>query len=218
MPPLAFDGALSLASAWILGLSTGLTLCALSCVPAMGSWALARAGGGLQALGDTVLFLAGRVTGYTLLAGGAAWLGQTLLLWREAWPVEAILGVALIASGMLLAWPRRSGQCAGSHGRRGESWPPFFLGLSLSLIPCPPLAALLSASANAADWLHGALLGGAFGVGAALSPVLLIAPLFGLFGKSLTTAQPWLARWTRLAGAAALVALGVARLLGGGAA
>lgn len=46
------------ASAWLLGLSLGLTACTVTCLPYMGAWMLARERA--SALPDTIAFLAGR--------------------------------------------------------------------------------------------------------------------------------------------------------------
>nr|CRH04333.1 Putative Cytochrome c biogenesis protein, transmembrane region, DsbD [Candidatus Magnetococcus massalia] len=211
MPLDPLTGSLTLLSAWVLGLSTGLTLCALSCMPTIGSWVLARSGGGGQALGDTLLFLSGRVTGYAMLAGVAAGVGQALMQWREHIPAEAILASALIIAGAMLLKPQRG--CPKSRCQTEARWPTFLIGLGMSLVPCPPLAALLSASANVSTIFQGALLGGAFGVGAAISPVLIVAPLFGLFGKSMVTAQPWLAHWIRRTGGVVLILLGLFKVI-----
>jgi thiol:disulfide interchange protein DsbD len=85
--------------------------------------------------------------------------------------------------------------------------PPFLLGFSLSL------AALLAASAYTGEALAGASYGAWFGVGAAVTPLVLVVPIVGLSGRRLRGAQPQLLRWLTIGAGVALVALRLRRLL-----
>ena len=60
-------GQVTLATVWLLGVSMGLTACTVTCLPFMGTWALGRASGHREAYLPTAVFLAGRVTTYTVL-------------------------------------------------------------------------------------------------------------------------------------------------------
>lgn len=197
---------------WLLGLSMGLTACTVTCLPFMGAWVLGRGGGNRAALRDTGVFLLGRVTAYSLLGGLAgalgAWLTQTL----SGGVGNLFVGVASIIAGVWLLLPaRRNGSC--SAARNGAGTPPFLLGFSLSLTPCAPLASLLAACALSGGAWPGIGYGLSFGLGAALTPLLVIVPLLGIFGQTLREGRQWLGRWLRWGAAAVLVAIGVRRLL-----
>jgi thiol:disulfide interchange protein DsbD len=53
----------------------------------------------------------------------------------------------------------------------------------------------------------------AFGLGAALTPLLILLPLISLLGKNLRDNRAWITRWIRWGAAAVLILLGLRRLL-----
>lgn len=197
---------------WLLGVSLGLTACTATCLPFMGTWILGRGGSQGQALRDTTLFVSGRILAYSLLgaiAGGAGmWLSQAL----RGGTGNAVIGLSSIAAGL---WLLRSGKVHAPCGvaRGSGSTPPLMLGFSLSLTPCAPLASLLAVCAAAGSIKLGMVNGVAFGLGAALTPLLILLPLISLLGKNLRDNREWLTRWIRLGAAAVLLLLGVRRLL-----
>ncbi|MDD5181266.1 MAG: sulfite exporter TauE/SafE family protein [Gallionellaceae bacterium] len=198
-------------SIWLLGVSMGLTACTVTCLPFMSSWVLGR--GGPQALvwRDAGLFISGRIAAYSMLgglAGGAGlWLGQML----KSGAGHVLIGGASIAAGLWLLRARPHAPCG--VARAAGSSPPFMLGFALSLTPCAPLASLLALCAAAGSVGHGLSNGLAFGLGAALTPLLVLLPLVGLLGKSLRDNREWLTRWIRYGAALVLIAIGIRRIL-----
>ncbi len=219
-------GQVSLATVWLLGVSMGLTACTVTCLPFMGTWALGRASGRREALLHTGVFLAGRVATYTLLAAiaGAAGLGLAKAL-GGAWGNVAI-GSASVLAGLWLLTSASRRRCAAAaalpmpaqvlpvkiYRRRSDSLPPLFLGAALSLTPCAPLASLLALAAHAGSAAQGAGYGLAFGLGAAMTPILVLVPLAGRVGRELRSERPWLTRWLLWGAAAVLIGLGLRRL------
>lgn len=216
-------GQVTLATVWVLGVSMGLTACTVTCLPFMGTWALGRASGPREAYLHTAVFLAGRVTTYTVLAAlaGAAGLGLAQAL-GGTWG-NVVIGIASIFAGLwLIAKP--AGKTCGAvapaltfttvqvHRRKADSLPPLFLGAALSLTPCTPLASLLALAAHAGSATQGAAYGLAFGLGAAMTPILVLVPLAGRLGRELRTGRAWLSRWLLWCAAAVLIILGVRRL------
>ncbi len=217
----AAAGGVGLATVWLLGVSMGMTACAVTCLPFMGTWALGRASGRGEAFAHTAVFLAGRVLAYTLLAALAGALGGGLARSLGGAPGNAAIGAASVAAGLwLLARPARgcgprepatTAPLRRYSGRR-DSLPPLLLGAALSLTPCTPLASLLALAANAGDVPRGAAYGLAFGLGAAVTPMLLLVPLAGRLGRELRSGRGWLARWLLWGAAGVLVILGLRRL------
>lgn len=196
----------------LLGISVGLTACTVACLPFIGTWVLGRAAGGGEAAKDISLFIAGRLLGYAILGGIAGAAGE--------WLADALRGpagnVAIGASGLLAGWwlagrPSPAGAC--SAAKDGGRAPPFLLGLSLSLTPCAPLSSLLVASALAANPLDGAGYGLVFGIGAGITPLVLVVPLLGTFGRRMRQGKAWLGRWLRLGSGGVLMAIGLRRLI-----
>jgi len=202
----------SLFAVWLLGVSLGLTACTATCMPFMGSWVLGRGGSQFEVLRDTVLFVTGRILAYTLLgaiaAGAGTWLAQAM----RGGTGNLFIGAASIAAGVWLlrsANPHRPCNAA----RNAGTTPPLLLGFSLSLTPCAPLASLLAVCAAAGNIGWGMANGVAFGLGAALTPLLILLPLINLLGKNLRENREWITRWIRWGAAAVLTLLGVRRIL-----
>lgn len=216
-------GEVTLASVWLLGVSMGLTACTVTCLPFMGTWALGRASGQREAYLHTAVFLAGRVITYTVLAAlaGAAGLGLAQAL-GGIWG-NLVIGSASIFAGLWLLAKPANKPCGAVQPaptvtpihfqRKTDSLPPLFLGAALSLTPCTPLASLLALSAHAGSALHGASYGLAFGLGAAMTPILVLVPLAGRLGRELRAGRTWLSRWLLWSAAAVLIVLGLQRVL-----
>lgn len=123
-----------------------------------------------------------------------------------------VIGLASIAAGI---WLLRAGEphlpCGVARG--AGSTPPLLMGFSLSLTPCAPLASLLSVCAAAGSVRLGMANGMVFGLGAALTPLLILLPLISLLGKSLRDNREWMTRWIRWGASVVLILLGLRRLL-----
>jgi thiol:disulfide interchange protein DsbD len=202
----------SLFAVWLLGVSLGLTACTATCLPFMGTWVLGRGGSQLQALRDTALFVTGRILAYTLLgaiaAGAGTWLAQVM----RGGTGNFFIGAASIAAGLWLLQSSKAHEPCNASRKAGGT-PPLVLGFSLSLTPCAPLASLLAVCAAAGSIGWGMANGVAFGLGAALTPLLVLLPLISLLGKNLRDNRAWLTRWVRWGAAAVLIVLGVRRIL-----
>jgi thiol:disulfide interchange protein DsbD len=222
MPEELAAGQVTLATLWLLGVSMGMTACTVTCLPFMGTWALGRASGRGEAFLHTSVFLAGRVLTYTLLAALAGAVGVGLAKALGGSLGNAVIGGASIVAGLWLL-RRPAASCGGVPPRltlprpvrfrkRGDSLPPLFLGAALSLTPCTPLASLLALAASAGSAPQGAAFGLAFGLGAAMTPIIVLVPLAGRLGRELRSGRAWLACWLVWAAAAVLVVLGLRRL------
>jgi thiol:disulfide interchange protein DsbD len=214
-------GQVTLATVWLLGVSMGLTACTVTCLPFMGTWALGRASGQGEAFLHTGVFLAGRVMTYTLLAAlaGAAGLGLARAL-GGAWG-NGVIGAASVLAGLWLLARRKVSRCNTATAttqpihfrRKADSLPPLFMGAALSLTPCVPLASLLALAAHAGSAQAGAAYGLAFGLGAAMTPILVLVPLAGRLGQEMRKGREWLARWLIWGAALVLIVLGLRRLM-----
>lgn len=222
MPELESGGQIGFFTIWLLGASMGLTACTVTCLPFMGTWAFGRASGTREAFQHTLIFLGGRVLAYTLLAAsaGLAGLGLAKAL-GGTWGNLAIASVSVMSGLWLVYRARQPAACTGTtrpsgsqplHFRRkGDSAPPMALGAALALTPCTPLASLLALAAQSGSAASGAGYGLAFGLGATMSPILILVPLAGRLGRELKLGRGWLGPWMmRLAGMV-LIVLGLRR-------
>jgi cytochrome c-type biogenesis protein len=202
----------TLLSVWLMGISVGLTSCAATCLPFLGTWTLGRGRGGWAALLDTALFLAGKIVAYSALGAGAGLLGRWLTEILSGGLGHWAIGLSSLIAGIWLMLPKKGAATCRST-RHGENIPPFLLGFSMSLVPCAPLASLLALSALTGEFGQGAGYGALFGLGTALTPLLVIMPLVGIMGRNLVLDRPWLGRWLRIGAGATLCLLGFRRLL-----
>jgi cytochrome c-type biogenesis protein len=199
-------------SVLLMGVSVGLTSCAATCLPFLGTWTLGRGRGGWSAFTDTAFFLAGKILAYALLGAGAGYLGHWLTDSLSGGVGHIAIGISGIIAGAWLMVPKRkSSQCPPK--KKGASLPPFLLGFSMSLVPCAPLTSLLALSAMTGQTFQGAQYGALFGIGTALTPLLVIMPLVGVMGKIIIQDRPWLGKWMRLMAGATLCILGLRRLM-----
>jgi sulfite exporter TauE/SafE len=197
-------------SAWLLGLSVGLTTCTAVCLPYLGTWALGQGQGGRAATWDTTAFAGGKIVAYALLGATAALIGEQLLGLLKGDIGHWLIGITAIGAGIWLLLPHAPyRQCGLSRAQHGS---PFMLGFALSFTPCAPLAALLAASAGAGNVMQGGLYGLLFGLGAALTPLFIVIPLLGAFGRRLQAERPWLGPWLLRGGGLVLVVIGLYRL------
>lgn len=214
-------GEISLATVWLLGVSMGLTACTVTCLPFIGTWTLGRASGQREAFLHTGVFLGGRVFTYTVLAtvAGAAGLGLAKAM-GSTWG-NALIAAASIQAGLWLLLKPAGKACAAAakpalvpirFQRRGDSLPPLFFGAALSLTPCTPLASLLALAANTGSAAQGAAYGLAFGLGAAMTPIIVLVPLAGRLGREIRAGRAWLGRWLAVGAALVLIVLGLRRL------
>ncbi len=121
-----------------------------------------------------------------------------------------LIGFASILADVWLIRHRQAHRHCGLSRR--QHLHPLLLGFSLSFIPCAPLTALLSACAAAGSLEQGMAYGFMFGLGAALTPLLIILPLLGRFAQHLRLSQPWLAHWLSVFGGSVLIVMGLYRI------
>jgi len=138
------------------------------------------------ALLEVLSYSAARITAYALIGGAAGAFGRIFhdlldsALARSVPPV--LFGAVLVAIALGALFYRDGGPCAGLHQllvrRRGGAM--FTAGLMTALMPCPILLAVVSVATASGSPLYGALSAGAFGLGTAIAPPLLVGPLLGM--------------------------------------
>ena len=198
-------------SVWILGITVGFTACTASCLPFMGSWVMSRNLGLKGGFIDAGLFSFGKIAAYATLGGAAGLMGEILIQYLRSGMGNVLIGTASIFAGLWLIRnlnkKHRACGLKDSHNMH-----PFLLGYSLSFIPCAPLAALLAACAAAGSFGLGMAYGFVFGLGAALTPLLIILPLLGKLGQEIRSRNPWIKQWLVWFGSSVLVAIGTYRV------
>ncbi len=209
------------------GLLYGIVVCTASCLPIVTSYIAGVGAGFGKGVKITLIFNSGRVLAYALI-GGLIGLFSGLLRFFISDAVispfqiysSLAFGIVTIVIGVSIFLKARKPCNCDSHdaknnfttvkiGRFGFDVGAFSLGLSRGLIVCPPLIALLIYSVPFANPLGSVGIAVLFGLGTALSPILLLG---GVTGWLLNKA-PLFQKWISIAGGSVLIILGIVTMV-----
>ncbi|MEM2099278.1 MAG: sulfite exporter TauE/SafE family protein [Candidatus Bathyarchaeia archaeon] len=212
--------------AFVVGILYGLTFCTSSCLPYIASYIAGTGADFRKSVIITLTYNVGRITAYASIGAILSLLSGTFRLFIDEKAMALFreyssyaFGIITIAVGLSLLQKNRafSSGCI-SQGKKQPAFTSkyrrldvqaFLLGLSRGLVICPPLVLLLSYSVPfevpAASFAIALL----FGIGTALSPLLLLG---GVTGWLLSKA-PLFSKWLHLGGAAFLILLGASTII-----
>jgi sulfite exporter TauE/SafE len=205
------------------GLFYGLALCTASCLPVVAGY-IAGVGSGFRgSIKLTMIFNGGRVAAYALIGALIGLFGgllTSILPEAALWPFQMYsslaFGLVTIIIGIWIMLKARKPACSCSgqdthkmaaltkRGRFGVDFGAFSLGFTRGLIICPPLILLLTTSLTLTSPAGSFAIAILFGVGTAISPMLLLG---GVTGWLLSKA-PLFRRWVSIAGGIFLIMLG----------
>ncbi len=171
-------------SLFSLGLMYGTTVCSLTCLPYLGPLLLCTGNGFRDGVTSSLIFVAGKLLSYLILGGIAAYLGHVLNI-NDVIPVHFIAGLTLVTVGLSLPFMNRGGQCHRRGEITGRGVSLFLLGVSTSLIPCPPLATVFMLAARKGVIVSGIAYGLIYGMGIVLSPLILTGGVISLVSQRL---------------------------------
>ena len=208
------------------GFIYGFVFCTSACLPYVAGYIAGVGAGFRRGIAITLTYNAGRIAAYAVIGAAVAalsglfrvLLSETTLLPFQAYSSIAFGFVTIIIGASIILKSRsnkcdnpnlNSGQANLSKPARGIDIRAFFLGLSRGLVLCPPLIALLVYSLAFATPIDGLILAVLFGLGTALSPLLLIG---GATGWLLSKA-PLYRKWISLVGACVLIVFGFGTML-----
>jgi sulfite exporter TauE/SafE len=165
-----------------MGVFYGLTLCSLACLPLVTPYVFATQPSFRKGFDATAIFIFARIAGYTLLGALAALAGKTVLEHVGLQQPMIFAGLLVLGIGFaVLLKPRKA--CLKSHDTplRGLRFPGHMaiLGFATSLMPCPPLYAVMLYAATTQSIAIGALLAFLFGVGTLASPLYYLGGAAG---------------------------------------
>jgi sulfite exporter TauE/SafE len=205
-----------------LGLFSGLAFCTSACLPYVASYIAGIGAGFRRGVLVTAIYNFGRIAAYAIVGASIAVmrfsLDDAFFIAYQDYALVA-LGIVSIAIGASVILKSRKPSCSGcaveNSGKTGGNrlagrfdLRAFSLGLTRGLIVCPLLAQVLLISVTSAAPVDSFFIALLFGVGTALSPLLLFA---GVTGWLLNKAPLW-RKWIQVAGGAVLVLLGISAL------
>jgi thiol:disulfide interchange protein DsbD len=206
------------------GLLYGLAVCTASCLPYIASYIAGVGAGFRKSVGLTMIFNSGRIVAYSLIGCAVGLFSGLFRLFVsgsvtspfQTYSAIAFGALTIVIGASIILKSRKPCECNPKNtqnltepaktGRFGFDFKAFTLGLSRGLILCPPLVALLIYSLPFSTPLGSVGLAFLFGLGTALSPMLLLG---GVTGWLLNKA-PLLRMWISIGGAGVLILLGLA--------
>jgi sulfite exporter TauE/SafE len=205
-----------------VGLLYGIAFCTSACLPYIASYIAGIGAGFRKGITVTLIYNSGRITAYALIG---ATIGM-LKLFVDAPFLSSFqkysslaFGVVTVVIGIsiLLKSRKSSYTCNMENGKNlgakklTERFDvrAFVLGLTRGLIVCPPLLLLLMYSIPFAAPIDSFFLAVLFGLGTALSPILLLG---GVTGWLLNKA-PLFRKWISIVGAGILIVLGLSTFI-----
>ncbi len=208
------------ANALASGFLFGLVVCTSSCLPYIAGYIAGINADFRKGLLVTFIFNLGRVASYALIGTAVGIfklaISDAVLVSFQQYSAPAF-GVVSIIIGIIILYRTRKPSCCEKENKSVGSnrfvsrvnIGAFSLGFSRGLIVCTPLMALLAYSIPFASPIDSFALATLFGLGTALSPILLLG---GATGWLLNKA-PLFRKWISIAGSAVLIILGIIAII-----
>jgi thiol:disulfide interchange protein DsbD len=210
----------------VSGLLYGLVACTSTCLPYIASYIAGTGAGFRKGVLATLTFNSGRIVAYALIGGLIGVFSSLFWSFTDSSAVSPFqtystiaFSVVTVLIGANLLYKTRKPSCDCKVAAKPLSstqkisgrfdFGAFTLGLSRGLILCPPLIALLVYSVPFGNAVDGTIFAVLFGLGTAISPMLLLG---GVTGWLLNKA-PLLQKWIAIAGAVVLILLGISTLI-----
>jgi thiol:disulfide interchange protein DsbD len=214
------------------GLLYGLVACTATCLPYLASYIAGTGADFRRGFFVTLTFNSGRIIAYTLIGAAIGLFSGLLHIFADETAFSAFqaystlaFSIVTILIGAILLYKNRKPACscklsplntnpaAVNHSKkqilRRFDVGAFTLGLSRGLVLCPPLIAFLLYSIPFARPIDSIAFAALFGLGTAISPMLLIGSVTGwLLNKA-----DLLRRYITLAGALIIIILGISTLI-----
>jgi cytochrome c-type biogenesis protein len=209
-------------AALVGGFVYGVVACTPTCLPYIAGYIAGINAGFRRGITATVTFNLGRITAYAIIGAAVGAfkfvLDESLTITLQSY-MSIAFSIVTVAIGVLLLvrYKEPACNCAAEAktvpGKQGFTsrfdFSAYTLGFSRGLILCAPMLALVGYAIVYASPVDSVLLATLFGVGTAVSPIILLA---GATGWLLNKA-PLFRKWISRLGAVSLIALGAITLV-----
>ncbi|MGW8161900.1 MAG: urease accessory protein UreH domain-containing protein [Desulfobulbales bacterium] len=188
----------------------GFTVCSLSCLPTLGIYLMGTGHTFRDGLVGGLYFVAGKLLVYGTWGGVAALLGRMIDIsilqgkWMGLFVILAALAMPLTA------YSKTKAPCDCKQSRQqGGRLPLLMLGASTSLVPCPPLAAVLLLAAHKGSVMTGISYGLLFGSGLLISPLVAAGGSMALISGVIRRKVTWIGPYLQGCAVAVLLIMGL---------
>ena len=194
----------------ILSLSIvyGFTVCSLACLPPLSVYLMGTGRTFTDGLVGGFYFVAGKMLVYGTWGGLAGGFG---MLFGVPTIQNRWMGIFIIVTGLaipLAARTKTACNCLGP-GKHGRRFPLLLLGASTSLVPCPPLAAILLLAAHKGSVLTGIGYGLVFGAGLIVSPLMAASGSMALISGVIRQKVSWIGPYLQGSAMVILLFMGI---------
>ena len=194
----------------ILSLSIvyGFTVCSLACLPPLSVYLMGTGRTFTDGLVGGFYFVAGKMLVYGTWGGLAGGFG---MLFGVPTIQNRWMGIFIIVTGLaipLAARTKTACNCLGP-GKHGRRFPLLLLGASTSLVPCPPLAAILLLAAHEGSVLTGIGYGLVFGAGLIVSPLMAASGSMALISGVIRQKVSWIGPYLQGSAMVILLFMGI---------
>ena len=169
------------AGLFTLGLIYGTTVCSMTCLSYLGPYLLGTGDGFRDGVISSLSFGLGKICCYVFLGGLAGYLGREL----TSSPAQTLtMGIILI--GVAISMPFVTKKSCRNKCHQGSKRATLLtLGAATSLVPCPPVLAILTLAASQGSMVTGMGFGLFYGLGIIISPLLLVGGGLSLVSQKL---------------------------------
>jgi cytochrome c-type biogenesis protein len=191
-------------TALLTGVLSGISYCTAGCSPFLSTYIMGTTEGILNGVKSFLAFTVGRIFMYAALGFAWGYIGIELVD-RET-PgfqyVSLVYSIVLILIGLLIFIRSVSGNCMKSNEKTGECrFIPrhiitnptihlFVVGMTFALIPCPPMLGIFVYSLQMPSVISSSIIMTLFGIGTAVSPLVIISAVSGLLSKKIKAEAP----------------------------
>lgn len=169
------------AGLFTLGLTYGLTVCSLTCLPFLAPYLMGTGQGFKTGMVNSVCFLAGKLMVYAAMGGVAAYIGQAFDFGTKG---QLIMGLVLIGAALSMPYTNRR-KCKTGCRKDHKNISMIAMGAGSSLAPCPPLAAIFMLAAQRGSVVMGVSYGLIYGLGLLVSPLIIAGGSLSFMSSSI---------------------------------
>jgi thiol:disulfide interchange protein DsbD len=188
----------------------GFTVCSLSCLPTLGVYLMGTGQTFKDGLAGGFYFVGGKLLVYGTWGGAAALLGRMfeISIMQGRW-----MGIFVILTALampLTSYSKTKAACnCKRSGQQGRRLSLLLLGASTSLVPCPPLAAVLVLAAHKGSVMTGISYGLLFGSGLMVSPLVAAGGSMALISGVIRRKVAWIGTYLQGSAVAILLIMGL---------
>ncbi|RZB33434.1 MAG: uncharacterized protein SRB2_03987 [Desulfobacteraceae bacterium Eth-SRB2] len=195
--------AIPYSTALLIGITSGISHCSVVCAPVVSTYIMGSRRGALEGIKSFAVFTVGRVFMCTILGVASGYVGTTFIgLGSDLQYIQLVYTLVLISVGFLmLIRPVRTNckqskektEVFGFFSQRLAFNPTthmFIMGIVFAAIPCPPMGGILLYSLQMPSLISSSILMAIFGIGTAISPLIIICAVAGWFSKKIKGEAP----------------------------